>query len=422
MGAFSKRLWLRFKRSFVIAKRQQLTQDDVNALRENQQRVSLIISARWLMIVLFTLFSLAGMITFWADARSAEFLNNIAVPLNALIFVVAYNFIFARLNTMLSNISVASMLQLVFDVMVVTVLVYFSGGVESWFWVVYLLILFAAALISQNALKIWALALFICLMLLGVQWGAFFGMIPYQHLPFSAGVEWDSAQFVAMRSLWQVSMILGTALIASNGINWLLNLVSYSRESQLIDTRTGLYSRTFLMRTQEIEAHRALRDGRSLHLMVIDIDDFGAVNNRFGFEKGDHVIKELSKQLQSELLHFDNGYPYSSNIVARISGEEFALLLSEDTSDGHLSEGGLSVEEVMNFAQHLCAVIAATDYGGISITASIGLASLPLDTLDPAELSDRADEALSRAIAEGGNRVSVPSVRDLEVAFSAELS
>ena len=422
MGAFSRRLWLRFKRSFVIAKRQQLTQDDVNALRENQQRVSLIISARWLMIVLFTLFSLAGMITFWDGFRSAEFLSSIVVPLNALIFVVAYNFIFARLNTMLSNISVASMLQLVFDVMVVTVLVYFSGGVESWFWVVYLLILFAAALISQNTLKIWALALFICMMLLAVQWGAFFGLIPYQHLPFSAGVEWDNAQFVAMRSLWQVSMILGTALIASNGVNWLLNLVSYSRESQLIDTRTGLYSRAFLMRTQEIEAHRALRDGHSLHLMIIDIDDFGAVNARFGFEKGDQVIKKLSKQLQSELLHFDNGYSYSSNIAARISGEEFALLLSEDTRDGHLSEGGLSVEDVVNFAKHLCEVIAATDYGGISITVSIGLASLPLDTLDPAELGDRADEALARAISEGGNQVSVPSVRDLEVAFNAELA
>ena len=422
MNAFSLRLWSRFKRSFVIAKRQQLTQDDVNALRENQQRVSLIISARWLMIVLFTLFSLAGMITFWTDSGSTEFLSSIVIPLNALILVIAYNFIFARLNTMLSNISVASMLQLVFDVMIVTVLVYFSGGVESWFWVVYLLILFAAALISQNALKIWALALFICAMLLGVQWSAFFGIIPYQQLPFSTGVEWYSAQFVAMRSLWQVSMILGTALIASNGVNWLLNLVSYSRESQLIDARTGLYSRAFLLRTQEIEAHRALRDGRSLHLMIIDIDNFAAVNARFGFEKGDQVIKKLSKQLQRELLRFDNDYPYSSNIAARISGEEFALLLSEDSSDGHLSEGGLSIEDVTNFAEHLCSLIAATDYDGISITVSIGLASLPLDTLDPTELGDRADEALARAIAEGGNQVSVPHVRDLEVALSAELA
>jgi len=225
-----------------------------------------------------------------------------------------------------------------------------------------------------------------------------------------------------MRSLWQVSMILGTALIASNGVNWLLNLVSYSRESQLIDTRTGLYSRAFLLRTQEIEAHRALRDGRSLHLMIIDIDNFGAVNARFGFEKGDQVIKKLSKQLQRELLRFDNDYPYSSNIAARISGEEFALLLSEDSSDGHLSEGGLSIEDVTNFAEYLCSLIAATDYDGISITVSIGLASLPLDTLDPAELGDRADEALARAIAEGGNQISVPHVRDLEVALSAELA
>ena len=412
----------RLMRSFIIAKRQQLTQDDVNALRDNQQRVSLIISARWLMIVLFTLFSIAGLMVFWPDTISAEFFGTIIVPINALIFVILYNFVFSKLNNVLSNYSVASMVQLIFDVMVVTLLVYFSGGVESWFWVVYLLILFAAALISQNALKIWSLALFICAVLMAVQWGAYFGIIPYQHLPFAAGVEWYSAQFVIMRSLWQVSMILGTALIASNGINWLLNLVSYSRESQLIDLRTGLYSRAFLLRAQEIEANRALRDGRALHLLVIDIDNLEAVNTRFGFEKGDQVIKLLSKQLQSELLKFDHDYPYSSNIAARISGEEFALLLSEDTSEGHLSGAGLSAEKAMGFAQHLCKLVADTNYSDISITVSIGLASLPIDTLDSGELADRADEALARAISEGGNRVSVPFVRDLEVAFNAEVS
>ncbi|MCL2871305.1 MAG: diguanylate cyclase [Coriobacteriia bacterium] len=415
----------RLKRSFIIAKRQQLTQDDVNALRENQQRVSLIISARWLMIVLFVLFSVAGTAVFWAEASVSE-LSSIIVPLNALLLVIVYNFVFTKLNSMLSNISVASMLQLVFDVIVVTVLVYFSGGVESWFWVVYLLILFAAALISQNAIKIWALAIFICVMLMAVQWGAFFGIIPYQHLPFAAGVEWYSTQFVLMRSLWQVSMILGTALIASNGVNWLLNLVSYSRESQLIDVRTGLYSRAFLLRTQEIEAHRALRDGRSLHLMLIDIDNFGAINTRFGFEKGDAVIKQLSAQLQSELLAFDNDYPYSSNIAARISGEEFALLLSEDSSESHMRAGdltaGLSIADVSGFAQQLCNTIAATDYDGVSITVSIGLASLPLDTLDPDELGDCADQALARAVSKGGGCVAVPAVRDLEVAFNAEIA
>ena len=418
----SLRLWSRIKRSFIIAKRQQLTQDDVNALRENQQRVSLIISARWLMIVLFTLFSVAGTITFWADASLVEFLSSIIIPVNALILVIVYNVIFLRLNNILSNISVASMLQLIFDVMVVTLLVYYSGGVESWFWVVYLLILFAAALISQNALKIWALAIFICAMLMIVHWGTFFGVFPHQQLPFVEGADWQYAQFVIMRSLWQISMILGAALIASNGINWLLNLVSYSRESQLIDTRTGLYSHAFLRRTQEIEAHRALRDGRALHLILIDINDFAAVNTRFGFEKGDQVIKQLSEQLQSELLAFDNDYPYSSNIAARISGEEFALLLCEDTSDSYLGDQGLSAEDARGFAERLCSLIAKTDYSGISITVSIGLASLPLDTLDPDELGDRADEALARADSEGGNCIAVPPVRDLEVAFNAQVS
>ncbi|MCL2537749.1 MAG: diguanylate cyclase [Coriobacteriia bacterium] len=421
MSLSLKSLWTRLKRSFIIAKRSQLTQEDVNALRENQQRVSLIISARWLIILIFVAFSIFGTLIFWADYRSTYFLVSIVVPANALAFVVLYNLAFSRLNNMLSNIAVFGMLQLVFDVIVVTVLVYFSGGFESWFWVVYLLILFAAALVSQSAKKIWGLALLICILLMAVQWSPFFGILPYQQLPFTGIFDLTDTHYMLMRSLWQISMILGTALIATNGVNWLLNLVSFSRESQLIDTRTGLYSRAFLMRTQEIEANRALRDGRSLHLMVIDIDNFGAINARFGFEKGDQVIKTLSEQLQSELLSFDNDYPYSSNIAARISGEEFALLLSEDTGDGHLFDTGLSGDKVMSFAQHICETIANTNYDNISITVSIGLASLPMDTLEPHELLDRADEALGRAVEEGGNRVAVPRVRDLEVAFNADI-
>jgi len=412
------RLWSQFKRSFVIAKRQQLTQDDVNALRENQQRVSLIISARWLIVVLFSVFSIVGAATFWIDSSPLQVLDNIIVPINALVLVIVYNFIFSRLNTRLANLAVASMLQLVFDVLVVTVLVYYSGGVESWFWVVYLLIIFAAALIAQSPAKIWSLAVFICILLLAVQWGSFFRLIPYQQLSFSTGAEWDSLRFVAMRSLWQVFMISGTALMASNGVNWLLNLVSYSRESQLVDVRTGLYSRAYLQRVQEIEAHRALRDGRALHLVLFDIDNFGLINARFGIERGDRVIKQLADLISTGLRAFDNNNDCSANIAARISGEEFALLLSEHPNG---EATGLSIKDAVGLAETIRAAVADTDFEGISITVSVGMASLPLDTLEPSELGEYADEALTRATLEGGNRVCVPSVRELEVAFNAEV-
>jgi len=412
----TSRLWSQIKRSFVIAKREHLTQDDVNALRDNQQRVSLIISARWLIILLFVAFSVCGATIFLINSSPISFLNSIIIPLNALIFVVVYNFIFARLNTRLANLAVASMLQLVFDVLVVAVLVYYSGGVESWFWVVNLLILVAAALIAQQPGKIWALAITMCAILLAVEWAEYFRIIPYHQLAFASGVDWNSWRFVMMRSLWQVFMILGTALIASNGITWLLNLVSFSRESQLIDVRTGLYSREYLQRTLEIEANRAMRAGRALHLVLIDIDHFGAINTRFGIETGDRIITQLAKVLSSELSSFDNGEP-SANIAARISGEEFALLLVErlgaETDD-------LSVKQVAEFAEELRARIARTDFEGVSITVSLGLASLPTDTLDVVGLRERADEALTQALQEGGNRVCVPRVRELEVAFSSE--
>jgi diguanylate cyclase (GGDEF)-like protein len=412
------RFWSKLRRDFVISQRKQLTQDDINALRDNQQRVSLIISARWLIILLFLVFSIVGSAVWLSSMPLEQLLNSIVIPVNALIFVAIYNFAFKRYNERLANLAVANMLQLVLDVVVVAVLVYYSGGVESWFWVVYLLILVAATLISQRRWEIWALAVAMCVVLLCVEWAEYFHILGYQQLTFSSGVEWNSWRFVTMRSLWQVFMILGTALIATNGVTWLLNLVSLSRESQLTDLRTGLYSRAFFLRTQEVEGQRALRDGRALHLILIDIDNFGAVNARFGIEVGDHILVALARLLDGELTRFDAGEA-SANIVARVSGEEFGILLVENVSS---ERENLDAKQVADFAERLRAAIAQADFDGISVTASLGLASLPTDTLDSAQLFERADEALALALEAGGNQVGVPAVRDIKVTFSNEFS
>ncbi|MDR1412392.1 MAG: GGDEF domain-containing protein [Actinomycetes bacterium] len=410
------RLYQRLKRSFIISQRSQLTREDVNALRDNQQRVALIISARWLIIVLFIVFSVIGSGVFLTEMPLAQLLNSMIVPLNALVLVVFYNFAFGVYNKRLANLAVLNMVQLVLDVLVVAVLVYYSGGVESWFWVVYLLILIAAALIAEARWKIWALALFMCAVLVLVEWTEYFRIVPYQQLIFSSGVAWNSWQFVTMRSLWQIFMILGTALLVTNGVNWLLNLVSLSRESQLTDVRTGLYSRAYFQRGLEIEGQRALRDGRPLHVILLDLDNFGAVNARHGIQQGDIILTHLASVLDAELIRFDDG-EVSANIVARLSGEEFAVLLVEHTTG---DDGEVSDSQAREVAENLRAAVAAADVGGITVTASVGLATLPVDTLDPAELLERADEAMVRAWDAGGNQVCVPTLRDIPVTFAPD--
>ncbi|MDR1775363.1 MAG: diguanylate cyclase [Actinomycetes bacterium] len=407
-GQFSAR----FRRSFAASAREQLSRDDVEALRDNQRRVALIINARWLIICVFVAFSLCGACVYLTRLGFRETVSQMVVPVNALIFVIIYNFIFMRINRQLATFSVANIMQLVLDVLVVAVLVYYSGGLDSWFWSVYLLILVAAALMLRQRAEIWVLALFMCLVLMMVEWAEFYRMLgpagaATHQLTTTFGLDVGGLRWAMLRTLWQMFMILGTALIASNGVAWLVQLVSDRRGSGLTDTRTGLYSRAYFMRCLDIEALRALRDGRPLHLLLIDIDHLDAVNARFGIERGDAAISAVAEVLQRELVRFDHGGP-SVNALARISGEEFGLLLVEQTG-GSLPE--ISPRQVIGLGERMREAIGAIDLEGLSITASIGVAALPMDALDADELLQRADESLMAALDGGGNCVCVPPSR-----------
>ncbi|MBN2497803.1 MAG: sensor domain-containing diguanylate cyclase [Deltaproteobacteria bacterium] len=171
-------------------------------------------------------------------------------------------------------------------------------------------------------------------------------------------------------------------------------LHSRLKEMAALDGLTGVFNRRhYEMRLQQ-EVARARRAGRSLALLVFDIDHFKDCNDRFGHECGDHVLKDVAQLLNARVR--------SEDLVARYGGEEFVVLLT----------GGATLEESRKVADKLRKEIESASLGGRDpgeVTISAGVASLDAGSLDGAALFRLADQALFKAKQSGRNRVETAS-------------
>ena len=163
------------------------------------------------------------------------------------------------------------------------------------------------------------------------------------------------------------------------------------------DELTGLANRRRFMEVVELELKRAERFQSPLGLLLVDLDDFKLVNDRFGHGTGDEVLRALSDVFRESLRDVD--------LAARLGGEEFAVLLPETDYPG-----------AAGVAERLRASLAsleldAPDGEQFGVTASFGVAVYP-EAQSVDELLSTADTALYRAKAEGKNRVALaPAAR-----------
>ncbi|EPR39868.1 response regulator receiver modulated diguanylate cyclase [Desulfovibrio sp. X2] len=164
----------------------------------------------------------------------------------------------------------------------------------------------------------------------------------------------------------------------------------------LKDPLTGLGNRKRLMDELEKEIWRAERYAKDLSLIMFDIDDFKRVNDTWGHQEGDHVLREMARIVREDMRRVD--------LVTRYGGEEFCCLLPET-----------DLRSACCLAEKLRRIVATHDYGKPGrLTASFGVAQhFPGESSD--DLIARADQALYAAKRSGKDRVEpAPDPSDLE--------
>jgi diguanylate cyclase (GGDEF)-like protein len=168
------------------------------------------------------------------------------------------------------------------------------------------------------------------------------------------------------------------------------------------DGLTGLHNhRSFWERLRD-EVARAGRYGQPLSLLMLDLDDFKDVNDRWGHPAGDGLLRAVGHALHTQLRQ-------GVDCAARYGGEEFAVILPSTESElggGDLDGAVATAERIRRaIAGARTPLASAPDWRGV--TASIGVATLPMHAENAEELVSRADQALYAAKRRGKDSVVV---------------
>ncbi len=169
------------------------------------------------------------------------------------------------------------------------------------------------------------------------------------------------------------------------------NLYELVVQKSLTDTITNLWNHRFFQEQLSIEVERTQSDNTPLSLAIIDIDDFKKLNDNFGHQHGDVILKKLAEIFKE--------FSRESDYICRYGGEEFSIILIQT-----------SKEKSFDIAERLRKKIEEYPFPGadpdkpLRITISIGLATIPQDASTKEELIANADKAMYIAKFSGKNK------------------
>ncbi len=249
----------------------------------------------------------------------------------------------------------------------------------------YFLLLFAAAPMVMYSLRQWRQSLFLSLICVGLFFMVQFG--GFGHAPILDKIDPNTVEFLRASYL---NVMCVTLLVLA----WVIERTATQNESVLqllsvTDPLTGLPNRRFFDLSLRQAVAKGRRHEHASILAMLDIDHFKRINDAFGHDVGDEVLKCIAQKISESTR--------AGSVIARIGGEEFAILLSR-----------ISMIEASEVAERIRGVIEGIEYrhGGktFNVTISIGLTEIGMDV----ELAFKAaDEALYRAKRAGRNRVEV---------------
>lgn len=170
-----------------------------------------------------------------------------------------------------------------------------------------------------------------------------------------------------------------------------IQLFEKTRHLSITDALTELYNVRYFYRALTNEIERSKRYGETFSLIIFDLDDFKVVNDTYGHQIGDDVLKEFSSILVQ--------HSRKSDTIARYGGEEFVLILPKTDKD-----------EATRIADRICKIVRQREFQAgesrkIAMTVSGGVSTFPEDGDTPKELLYVADMALYEAKSSGKNQV-----------------
>jgi diguanylate cyclase (GGDEF)-like protein len=237
------------------------------------------------------------------------------------------------------------------------------------------------------------------------RWPAIFMLFAHGALyllrtPFGALLPWSSTSNEMFESVW-LTVISFEALLFTISIAFILLAMAKERAeyrhrtAALADPLTGIANRRAFLQDGAMLLKRQASDPRPIAVMLLDLDNFKSINDRFGHAVGDRVL-QLFAQIGSRCMR-------RIDLFGRLGGEEFAALLFDATR-----ERACAVAEEIRAS--FAGVSSEVEGRPVVATVSIGIAMNNDAMLDLSALLAQADHALYRAKDNGRNRIEIAPI------------
>lgn len=211
---------------------------------------------------------------------------------------------------------------------------------------------------------------------------------------FFCGLAWYAIDLASGHSYsspllgyWNTAMQLGFFLVVALTLSSLRRSFEREKASARVDSLTGIANRRSFEELAGLEIQRSSRYGRPLTLAYLDVDDFKAVNDRFGHVAGDGVLQLMAEVIRRNLRETD--------LAARLGGDEFVVLLPETGSD----EARAVLDKLFTDLK------ARVGEGLAPVTLSVGVATFRRPPDSARHLIEKADALMYFVKREGKNGV-----------------
>jgi diguanylate cyclase (GGDEF)-like protein len=377
------------------------TSDDLELLNESRVRIARVIRARWIILGILAAYGVVPYILFQhysIDLGSVDTLQ-VVFPALAWSAMAIYNAFFLYSYEWFANIRPLNQIQLLLDLLFVTVVIHFSGGAVSWFWPMYLVITLESVMVMEKGSDTFAFALGASLAYGALLQFEFYGIIPSVNMPFENLALQKTLPYAVTKWAWVTMTNMSVAAI---GV-YLMKAIRIREEDLkklvVMDNLTALYNRAYFFYRLNSELRRAKRYNRPLSLLIMDMDNFKQFNDRYGHLLGDRLLRVLSNTIRSNIRYSAGKPSYELDIPCRYGGDEFAIIVPETTS----AQAAVVADRLRKEINVKCGHEMMAQFQDATgshpmevpdVTVSIGIASFPEHASVTEALVKAADDAM----------------------------
>jgi diguanylate cyclase (GGDEF)-like protein len=377
------------------------TTDELELLNESNVRIAQVIRARWIILGILAAYGVVPYAIFnhySIDISSVDTLQFV-FPVLAWCAMATYNAFFLYSYQWFANIRPLNQIQLLLDLLFVTVVIHYSGGAVSWFWPMYLVVTLESVLLMEKSSDTFAFALGASLAYGGLLQFEFYGILPPMSMPFENLSLQQTLPYGITKWAWVTMTNMSVSAIGAYLMKSIRHREEELKKLVIRDNLTTLYNRAYFFYRLHSEVKRAKRYRRPLSLLIMDMDNFKQFNDRYGHLVGDQLLRVLSSTIRSNIRYSAGNPSYELDIPCRYGGDEFAIILPETSpaqapvvAERLRKEIGVKCGQEM--MAHLQAATGSRPMEVPDVTVSVGVASFPEHASETDALVKAADDAM----------------------------